>query len=196
MECQLKILGRSPAIGVHTRVVAECGCGVIKTYLKYSLRSGNTVSCGCLRILVLNERSTTHGMSGTRIHKTWKSMKDRCTNPNNKYWNRYGGRGITVCDRWQKFENFYEDMGDKPEGKELDRIDNNKGYSPDNCRWVTRKENMNNQERSAKIEIGYIPLNITGLAELGAVSQRTMRRRWHQYGNAWDCLFSPANLSC
>jgi hypothetical protein len=120
-------------------------------------------------------------------------MKNRCTKPSHKQWHRYGGRGIAVCKRWQKFENFYEDMGDRPEGKELDRIDNDKGYSPENCRWVTRKENNNNRENSIKIDFGYFQLTIDELAELGSVPYGTMLRRWHKYKSPWDCLF-PIDL--
>ncbi len=189
MENRLTILGESPKIGDKNRVVAECICGTIKTYRTSDLRSGNTTSCGCKN----RYNNPRYGMTKASIYRTWAAMKDRCANPNNEYWNRYGGRGITVCDRWKKFKNFYEDMGDRPEGKQLDRIDNDKGYYAENCRWVTPKQNSNNQERCVKIELGYIHLTIAELAELAAVSWPTIKKRWHRYGNAWDCLFPPAN---
>lgn len=88
----------------------------------------------------------THGMTNTPIYKTWKRMKDRCSNPNNKNYKYYGGRGIKVCDRWvNSFENFYEDMGDKPKGLVIDRINNDGNYEPNNCRWVTITENNRNK---------------------------------------------------
>ena len=88
-----------------------------------------------------------HGMSHTTIYEVWAGMKKRCINPNNKDYDKYGGRGITICDRWlNSFENFYEDMGDRPfKGAQLDRKENDKGYYKSNCRWVTSKQNNNNR---------------------------------------------------
>ena len=91
-----------------------------------------------------------HGMAGTRIYKIWVGLLSRCYNSKVRIYKYYGGRGIKVCDRWIKFENFYADMGDRPNGLQLDRIDNDKGYSPDNCRWVTPKENNSSNKGTLK----------------------------------------------
>jgi len=99
--------------------------------------------CGCL--------SKTHGMEGTPIYQTWKSMLQRCRNPKLENYPRYGGRGITVCERWHKFENFYEDMGPRPKGNSLDRINNNGNYEFDNCRWATLLQQNNNRINTAMI---------------------------------------------
>jgi len=90
---------------------------------------------------------STHGMAGTKIHKVWKNMLQRCYNSNHPGYNNYGGRGITVCFRWQFFENFYEDMGNVPEGMMMDRINNDGNYEPDNCRWVTKQISNINKSR-------------------------------------------------
>jgi hypothetical protein len=112
----------------------RCSCGVEKLFCIDNVRSGHTKSCGCLKVKLAKSR-TTHGLSHLREYGIWTDMIQRCTNPNRKAYKDYGGRGIKVCDRWVKFENFIEDMGVAPfDEAELDRIDNSLGYSPDNCR--------------------------------------------------------------
>jgi len=95
----------------------------------------------------VGQRSLTHGQSHTPTYTSWYAMKQRCSNPNNKVYKYYMERGIDFCERWRKFENFLEDMGPRPEGKTLDRIDNDKGYSIENCRWATHSEQRINQRR-------------------------------------------------
>ena len=98
----------------------------------------------------LYTKNTKHGMANTSIYSIWHSMKQRCLNPNNTNYKNYGGRGIKVCNRWLEFKNFYKDMGDRPEGKELDRINNDGNYEPSNCRWITHIEN-NRNKRTTKL---------------------------------------------
>jgi hypothetical protein len=104
-------------------------------------------------------------------------MKDRCFNITNKSYANYGGRGISVCKRWECFENFYEDMGEPPEGRSLDRIDNNKGYSPGNCRWATRKEQNTNQRSNVLIEFAGRTQTLSEWANEKGINRMTIRSR-------------------
>jgi len=122
----------------------RCDCGIIRKISLSSLTKGHTKSCGCLgreRRLAANIK---HGMSKSRIYHTWVKMHQRCSNPHYSGFKNWGGRGIKVCARWHKFENFYEDMGDCPRNRSLDRINNDGDYEPCNCRWATSHEQNTN----------------------------------------------------
>jgi hypothetical protein len=127
-----------------------CDCGAEKTAAVNSLKSGLVQSCGCLLSETARKRKTTHGMYKTPVYQSWDSMIQRCTNPATKKFSDYGGRGIAVCERWLAFENFYADMGDRPEGHTLDRINVNGNYEPGNCRWATAKQQSRNK-RTTKL---------------------------------------------
>lgn len=131
--------------------VCKCKCGKIDKYNGYYLRTGDTKSCGCLKIEMHTKRLQKHGKYYSSSYKCWRGMKDRCLNPSALAYKRYGDRGIKVCDSWiEDFENFYNDMGEKPKGKSLERIDNNKGYCKENCIWASPKTQAQNTRRSFK----------------------------------------------
>ena len=127
----------------------KCICGKKVTAQLGNMRGkGTTHSCGCMKDRNTTLRNTTHNKSKLPVYPVWKAMKQRCLNKNDRSFKNYGGRGITVCRRWLKFENFYEDMGDSKKALSLDRINNDGNYEPTNCRWATRKQQAGNTRRS------------------------------------------------
>lgn len=122
-----------------------CDCGKYKPHRTNTLMTGEVVSCGCFLSELTSSRSWKHGLVGTRIHSAWDGMMERCHNIRGRDYANYGGRGISVCEKWRNVENFLADMGHPPIGLSIDRIDNNRGYEPGNCRWATGKEQSRNR---------------------------------------------------
>ena len=168
---------------------AQCSlCGNLTCVAANNLDRHHTISCGCLQPL----KASTHGKSDTRIYEVWKNMLARCYNPKDNHYHNYGGRGIKVCDRWHTFETFYEDMGDPPEGKSIERVENNGNYEPSNCIWATWQEQMHNkrakgytwsphnQKWTAAITVNYKRINL-GSFDTPEEAQRVYREAKIKY---------------
>jgi hypothetical protein len=162
---------RPPGHRKYYVAVCLCDCGVEKEILAPSVMAGHTKSCGCYNLDALSINKRKHGLSKSRVYRIWRHMRNRChllTHPRYAEW---GGRGITVCERWHTFENFLDDMGQPPDGYSIDRIDNNSGYFKDNCRWSDKYEQAQNKNW---------PLG-TGVRKRGSKFEFRMQLNGQQY---------------
>lgn len=176
------------AVGIRDKLNLLCDCGNSKVARLSHLRSGSVKSCGCLLILRPKEVHGTYLASRTLEYKVWDSMNRRCHQENHHAFSGYGGRGIFVCDRWRGkagFGNFMQDMGSKPVGHSLDRIDNNGGYSPENCRWSDRFEQSNNRRSNKFFEIEGVSKTLAEWSQETGISDNTMRERLKR---GWDLV--------
>jgi hypothetical protein len=160
-----------------------CDCGNERIIAGTALRAGRNKSCGCASPRFTTERVVKHGKSQSRVYRIWNGMKKRCSeNSFGKSRKLYYLKGIKVCDRWQNFELFYEDMGDPPDSYSIDRIDGNGNYEPSNCRWASAKEQANNTFKNKKIEFDGEIKTISQWAEHLNIKPNTLlyrlRRNW------------------
>ncbi len=163
----------------HALWPCRCVCGIERDVASSSLRYGLSKSCGCVSQAAHIQRITTHGMTGSKIFNAYLHMKSRCFNPNVKCFKDYGGRGITVCDRWlNSFENFHADMGPThKDGLTLERKDNNKGYSKENCEWATRAKQASNRRMCIMIGSPWGELTISEAARRAGMKEMTLYQR-------------------
>lgn len=183
--CRLTIIKEVEKARGRRRFLCECECGSKTIVALTSLRNGNTKSCGCLKSEKTRERNlrtkTTHGKTGSREYHSWVSMIQRCNNKKDPAYKRYGGRGITVCKSWIKFENFYKDMGNRPENKSLDRIENNRGYYKENCSWNDKYVQNNNKRNNIYYELKGKKMTLTQWAVLKGINSSTLWSRVRRY---------------
>lgn len=174
----------------------DCDCGKKGKLVRSEyLRKGGTKSCGCSTGEFCRKSKTTHGLSRKAETRPtfikWVSMLSRCKNKKDKSFKYYGGRGITVCDRWLDFALFFSDMGAAPIGMTIERVDNDKGYSPENCRWATIREQANNKRSNRIISAVGLKMTISNWAETVGIPKDTIRTRLEAGWSEYDSLFTP-----
>lgn len=176
-----------------------CTCGNQPLIPRSSLLAGRTYSCGCQRKEKSKYSNKTHGLSKTRTYRIYHAMMQRCYDKTQKGYPRYGGNGIGVCERWREsFENFFEDMGECPSPKySIDRIDNNKGYSPDNCRWATINQQARNTRKAVLIKYHGEERPLADVADEIGMYYGTLYYRIFSYGWTVErAINTPIKTSC
>jgi len=181
----------------HKRFLFKCDCGAEKVIFCHSVTRGLTVSCGCYGREARLKGCLKHGNSGKRrtgTYNSWAGMMDRCEWGGHPSYARYGARGIRVCSRWHDFKNFLADMGERPKGMSIDRIDGRKGYSPDNCRWASAQQQALNTSRT--IWVTHEEKRVTAhelCARLG-ISRKALRARASRRGNDYVAAFESLGI--
>lgn len=188
--------------GDGTWWICECVCGKVGSFRGKSLVSGNTQSCGCLQREVRasnGKQNVKHGRGSSqkgsrdRTYSSWFCMKSRCQRLTDKEYHRYAGKGVSVCDRWQDFEAFFEDMGECPEGHTIDREDPRGNYEPGNCRWATRLEQSQNLRTTRKFDCGGEMMSLTELATYFSIDREKLKYRLCEKGLTVDQAVKEIN---
>lgn len=181
---RLTVLSHAPVMrkdghGFENAWVCRCECGNERTVLTGNLVHGRQVSCGCYQREIRGKSTITHGLAKSRENNIWSGMKHRCNNPHSRAWDRYGGRGIKLCPAWDaSFAAFFADMGPAPSPQHsIERIDNDAGYSPENCRWALRRDQNRNTSARRLLTHNGVTLTIAEWAERTGIASRTIRAR-------------------
>lgn len=181
----------SPASGKMKYWDCVCECGTRRSVFGGDLKRGGSKSCGCHMKEVNADRYRSHGMSRHPAYRSWQFARQRCENPALDSFKDYGGRGITVCDRWRSFENFWADMGDTwLPGLSIERDDVNGNYEPGNCSWATPKEQAHNRRDNRIINTREGPMDVTDASERFGISRITIFSRI-RYGWPEHRLLEP-----
>lgn len=174
--------------------LCRCDCGAWNIATSLNLQSGNSTNCGCVNNKRIGSLNRTHGLANKSAeYCIWKHIRSRCYNPKHPRYKDYGERGITICDRWREsFANFLQDMGERP-GIEytIERKDNEKGYSPDNCKWATRAEQNNNKRNNRRIAINGRTLNLSQWCKELQISRQSVHYRLNQGMSIIEALTAP-----
>lgn len=179
--------------GAYGGWVCQCDCGNEAWVHTTSFQKKDAHSCGCFaneRRKVINK---THGMSYTKTYASWDTMKGRCYYPGDISYPRYGGKGIAVCERWHNFDNFLADMGLRPDGCTLDRLDNSKDYSKENCRWSTYKVQANNRTNNRRVTVHGETLTVSGWAEKTGLRADTISKRLAAGWDETEAILTPVS---
>lgn len=198
---RLTVIGEAPPLEwkgkEFRRALCFCDCGTERHVDPAKLRTGQTVSCGCYAAQRASQNNRTHGMSRSSVYHIWSSMKARCDHPSTRNFADYGGRGISVCDRWRdSFEAFYEDMGPRPTPQHsIDRIDVNGNYEPGNCRWATRLEQGSNKRNNRLVEVRGQVMTLAEACRLSPLGRNSILARIEGGMSAEDALSLPPDKS-
>lgn len=179
---ELVVIERGPKVGRRYKWFCICDCGISGLFCMGRLTDGVATSCG-------HKKNKQNRLWNSRSYSTWSGMMRRCNNKNHKQYPSYGARGILVCDRWHNFKSFYEDMGERPKGMSLDRIDNNLGYYKENCRWTDRKTQNNNKRNNVMLTCFGETKTLQQWSDSINIHAETLRRRiWGLGWNIEDAL--------
>lgn len=173
--------------------LVQCSCGTTREIRIDRLTAGRSKSCGCYRTH-WPDSPRKHGLSGSKTYSSWVGMLNRCRLPSMKCWPRYGGKGITVCERWHKFENFLEDMGERPKGMTLDRLSSSGHYEPNNCRWATYAQQNRNKSDSVWIFFNGMIRTIDDISALTGVPRSTIETRMKKRFNIHEAVSMPTPM--
>lgn len=192
--------GRLTALKIHleegkrTQWLCKCECGNEKLIPLSSLSSGKGKSCGCLRKELTGEKFRKHGLINTTLYNTWLNMRDRCRNKKSPSYKNYGARGIDVCAEWDDYKKFYEWALNNGYKKSLtiDRIDNDKGYYPENCRWATKETQANNTTKNVRTEIDGVERTLSEHARFYKINYFTIHYRYEKGIRGIDLVSKPA----
>lgn len=184
----LTVIGYHGSNGQKSLWDIRCECGKVVVWPEKHFLCNR--SCGCKKKELIGDKNRRHGKSSHPAYAVWRSMLDRCRLPSHHAWNRYGGRGIIVCERWQDFEAFWADMGPTYEhGLTIERVDNSKGYAPENCTWATRTEQARNTR--ANVKIG--DKTLAQIADEAGLNRSTVHYRY-THGVSGSALTAPADV--